>query len=433
MTESPVAPESQELPLLQNPRANVHFITNQSQLADAVATLASSKGSIAIDAERASGFKYSQRAYLVQLRAADTDIFLIDPVATAETVSSKEFADLASLMKDREWILHAATQDLPCLNEVGLYPGAIFDTELAGRLAGQPRVGLGALTESLLQFRLAKEHSAADWSTRPLPDAWLNYAALDVDVLHELKTEVEAILSQQGKLEWAKQEFDALLSFRPKPQKLDRWRGITGLHKVQDRSSLEIARQLWLSREALAQKMDVAPGRLIPDSSILVAATEKPKTRPELAAMKSFSGRASRSYLDTWWEAIQSALKSTDLPALKPEKTDALPNHRNWINKFPEADRRLKYAKASLVELSEKKLVPLENLLTPELLRQVSFSPPENLTVQGLSEKLKNLGARQWQVELTAGLILEAFSLAETAPADPSTVNPPEPDEHEEL
>ena len=433
MSESPVAPESQELPLLQNPRANVHFITNQSQLADAVATLASSKGSIAIDAERASGFKYSQRAYLVQLRAADTDIFLIDPVATAETVSSKEFADLASLMKDREWILHAATQDLPCLNEVGLYPGAIFDTELAGRLAGQPRVGLGALTESLLQFRLAKEHSAADWSTRPLPDAWLNYAALDVDVLHELKTEVEAILSQQGKLEWAKQEFDALLSFRPKPQKLDRWRGITGLHKVQDRTSLEIARQLWLSREALAQKMDVAPGRLIPDSSILVAATEKPKTRPELAAMKSFSGRASRSYLDTWWEAIQSALKSTDLPALKPEKTDALPNHRNWINKFPEADRRLKYAKASLVELSEKKLVPLENLLTPELLRQVSFSPPENLTVQGLSEKLKHLGARQWQVELTAGLILEAFSLAETAPADPSTVNPPEPDEHEEL
>ena len=433
MTESPVAPESQELPLLQNPRANVHFITNQSQLADAVATLASSKGSIAIDAERASGFKYSQRAYLVQLRAADTDIFLIDPVATTETVSSKEFADLASLMKDREWILHAATQDLPCLNEVGLYPGAIFDTELAGRLAGQPRVGLGALTESLLQFRLAKEHSAADWSTRPLPDAWLNYAALDVDVLHELKTEVEAILSKQGKLEWAKQEFDALLSFRPKPQKLDRWRGITGLHKVQDRTSLEIARQLWLSREALAQKMDVAPGRLIPDSSILVAATEKPKTRPELAAMKSFSGRASRSYLDTWWEAIQSALKSTDLPALKPEKTDALPNHRNWINKFPEADRRLKYAKASLVELSEKKLVPLENLLTPELLRQVSFSPPENLTVQGLSEKLKNLGARQWQVELTAGLILEAFSLAETAPADPSTVNPPEPDEHEEL
>ena len=433
MSESPVAPETPELPLLQNPRANVQFITNQSELADVVAALSSSKGSIAIDAERASGFKYSQRAYLVQLRAAETEIFLIDPVASPEMISSKEFADLAALMNDREWILHAATQDLPCLNEIGLYPGAIFDTELAGRLAGQPRVGLGALTESLLKFRLAKEHSAADWSTRPLPDAWLNYAALDVDVLHELKAEVEKLLSQQGKLHWAQQEFDALLRFRPKPQKLDRWRGITGLHKVQDRASLEIARQLWLTREALAQKMDVAPGRLIPDSSILVAATEKPRTRPELAAMKSFSGRASRSYLDTWWEAIQVAHKATVLPALKPEKTDALPNHRNWINKFPEADRRLKYAKASLIQLSEKKLVPLENLLTPELLRQVSFTPPETLAVQALSEKLIQLGARPWQIELTAGLIVDAFNLAETAPADPSTVNLPEPDEHEEL
>lgn len=433
MSESPSDPESPELPLLSNPRAAVHLIANQRDLADVVATLAGSKGPIAIDAERASGFKYSQRAYLVQIRAENMDIFLIDPAASPEMLSSNEFAELATLMKDREWILHAATQDLPCLNEIGLYPGSIFDTELAGRLAGQPRVGLGALTESLLKFRLAKEHSAADWSTRPLPESWLNYAALDVDVLHELATEVEARLSQQGKLDWAKQEFEALMSFRPKPQKLDRWRGITGLHKVQDRSSLEIARQLWMAREALAQKMDVAPGRLIPDSSILVAATQKPKTRPELAAMKSFSGRASRSYLDTWWDAIQSANKATELPSLKPEKTDALPNHRNWINKFPEADRRLKHAKAALTELSELKLVPLENLLTPEFLRQVCFTPPEPLSAETISEKLLELGARPWQVELTAKVIEEAFSLAAKAPDDPSTANPQVPDEHEEL
>jgi ribonuclease D len=433
LSESPQAPEAPELPLLQAPRAKVHLITNQNLLGQVVEAIASTRGAIAIDAERASGFKYSQRAYLVQIRASNTDIFLIDPAASPEVVPSKEFAELASLMKDREWILHAATQDLPCLNEIGLYPGAIFDTELAGRLSGQPRVGLGALTESLLHFRLAKEHSAADWSTRPFPDSWLNYAALDVDVLHELATEVETLLSEQGKLDWAKQEFDALMSFQPKPQKLDRWRGITGLHKVQDRSSLEIARQLWLAREALAQKMDVAPGRLIPDSSILVAATEKPKTRPELAAMKSFSGRASRSYLDTWWDAINSANKATDLPALKPEKSDALPNHRNWINKFPEADRRLKHAKASLIELSQQKLIPLENLLTPELLRQVSFAPPQQLSSITLSEKLGQLGARPWQVELTAELIVDAFNRAETAPADPIAAPHQEPDEHEEL
>lgn len=433
MSESPEAPELPELPLLQHPRAATRLITDESALQEAVAVLKATTGPIAIDAERASGFKYSQRAYLIQIRAVDSEIFLIDPVATPEMAASKAFQQLAAVLKDREWILHAATQDLPCLNEIGLYPGSIFDTELAGRLAGAPRVGLGSLTESLLQFRLAKEHSAADWSTRPLPESWLNYAALDVDVLHELASAVQELLNQQGKLDWATQEFVYLMSFKPKPQRIDKWRGITGLHKVQDRLSHEIARQLWTARESLAQKMDVAPGRLIPDSSILAAATQKPKTRPELAAMKSFSGRASRSYLDLWWDAIQSALKATELPSLKPEKTDAIPNHRNWITKFPEADRRLKYAKASLIELSEKKLVPLENLLTPEILRQVSFTPPENLSKEALSEKMFELGARNWQIDLTAQLIVDAFILAKTAPVDQIEADLQALDEHEEL
>ncbi len=433
MSESPEAPELPELPLLQHPRAATRLITDESALQEAVAVLKATTGPIAIDAERASGFKYSQRAYLIQIRAVDSEIFLIDPLATPDMAASKAFQQLAAVLKDREWILHAATQDLPCLNEIGLYPGSIFDTELAGRLAGAPRVGLGALTESLLQFRLAKEHSAADWSTRPLPESWLNYAALDVDVLHELASAVQELLNQQGKLDWATQEFVYLMSFKPKPQRIDKWRGITGLHKVQDRLSHEIARQLWTARESLAQKMDVAPGRLIPDSSILAAATQKPKTRPELAAMKSFSGRASRSYLDLWWDAIHSALKATELPSLKPEKTDAIPNHRNWITKFPEADRRLKYAKASLIELSEKKLVPLENLLTPEILRQVSFTPPENLSKEALSEKMFELGARNWQIDLTAQLIVDAFILAKTAPVDQIEADLQALDEHEEL
>ena len=311
MSEAPVDNEVPELPLLQAPRAKVHYVANLNQLENAVRELTFSKGSVAIDAERASGFKYSQRAYLVQLRASTTDIFLIDPVSVPGILEAKPYRELSAALKNREWILHAATQDLACLAEIGLEPGAIFDTELAARLAGQPRVGLGALTENLLNYRLAKEHSAADWSTRPLPEGWLNYAALDVDVLHELADAVGALLKDQGKASWAEEEFKSLLGFKPRPQRPDRWRSITGLHKVADRHSLEIARRLWLAREELAQKMDVSPGRLIPDSSILVAATLKPKTRPELASMKTFAGRASRTYLDLWWEAVQAAHKAT--------------------------------------------------------------------------------------------------------------------------
>jgi ribonuclease D len=433
LSETPAEQSALELPLLQVPRSKVHLIQDLSQLEQAVHELVHSSGSIAIDAERASGFKYSQRAYLVQLRASNTDIFLIDPVSSPEALSSKPYKELAACLKDRQWILHAATQDLSCLAEIGLNPGAIFDTELAARLAGQPRVGLGSLTENLLQFRLAKEHSAADWSTRPLPEGWLNYAALDVDVLHDLADAVESLLAEQGKASWAQEEFNSLLSFKPRPQRPDKWRGISGLHKVQDRSSLEIARRLWLAREGLAQRMDIAPGRLIPDSSILVAATQKPKTRPELASMKTFSGRASRSYLDHWWDAIQSAAKASELPSLKPEKTEALPNHRNWVNKFPEADRRLRLAKAALVELSEKNTVPLENLLTPEILRQLSFTPPAELNLNSISQKMIELGARSWQTKLTSAAVVEAFNLAEKVPAGQTEVAPPGPDVHEAL
>ena len=422
-----------ELPLLSAPRAQVHFVSSPEELVPVIQSLNESQGAVAIDAERASGFKYSQRAYLIQLKAKDGPIFLIDPTSNPDIATSIQFAELKKVLGDREWILHAATQDLPCLAELGLQPGAIFDTELASRLAGQARVGLGSLTENLLGYRLAKEHSAADWSTRPLPKEWLNYAALDVDVLHELAQAVLNLLIEQNKSEWAKEEFESLLGFKPKVQRVDKWRGITGLHKVQDRMSLEIARCLWVARESLAQKMDIAAGRLIPDSSILAAAMEKPKSRPELAAMKSFSGRASRSYLDHWWEAVSSALRANELPAIKPEKTDALPNHRNWINKFPDADRRLKFAKEKLGALCEELNLPLENLLTPEYLRQICFTPPQPISVQSIANRLLELGARKWQVKNTAEVIAAEFNRAETVQDDQPAADLQEQDEHGEL
>jgi ribonuclease D len=407
---SPLEAEPVTLETLAAPRSKYHLVTNPYELAVAIDQLESTPGPVAVDAERASGFKYSQRAYLVQLKTKHSDIFLIDPTTDSSLVDSHEFSRLREFLADREWILHAATQDIPCLEELGLHPKAIFDTELAGRLTGQPRVGLGSLVESLLHIGLAKEHSAADWSTRPLPESWLNYAALDVELLHELRTNLQLLLEAQGKSEWANQEFENLLSFKPKPTKQDRWRGISGLSKVSDQLSLEAARQLWLAREELAIKLDVSPGRLIPDASILAVAIAKPRTRPELASLRSFNGRASRSYLDLWWDALQSALKATVLPPVRAERTEGIPNHRNWAAKYPEADRRLRHAKNALTLISEKANVPLENLLTPDFLRQICFAPPEPATLTSVSQTLMGFGARSWQVDLTADAITDSIT-----------------------
>lgn len=398
---------AQPLPLLASPRAEVYLVETHEELEEAVQTLGAGTGPFAVDAERASGFKYSQRAYLIQVYRAGSPIYLIDPAAIAPTATTEPFVGLAEVMRQDAWILHAASQDIPCLRELGLTAPALFDTELGSRIAGLERVGLGAVTEALLGVRLAKEHSAVDWSTRPLATDWLNYAALDVDVLFELWAAVEAVLIEREKLDWANQEFEATLNAQPKAAKVDKWRGMTGLHDVKEPKKLAVARALWEARENLAVKLDVSPGRLIPDSSIVNVTKDTPKSKPQLAGNRAFVGRASRSYLDTWWKAIEDGTNSRVLPPLKLPSV-GIPNHRIWPTRFPEADKRLKIVRPALADLAESHGLPVENLLTPDYLRQLCFEPPA-LDVDAIRNALKQLGAREWQIELTAQSILDGF------------------------
>jgi len=397
-TNDELAPE---LPLRGVSNAPVYFVDTEEELAGAIANLKIGSGHLGIDAERASGFKYSSRAYLIQVHRTGSDIFLIDPIPLSATEIWKKFAELCNSIP---WILHAATQDLACLSEVGLFPLELIDTELGSRLLGLPRVGLGAACEQLLGFRLAKEHSAADWSIRPFPNAWLNYAALDVDVLPDLAKVLMEQLEIAGKGEKAIQEFHHLLSFKPKPQDPNRWRSMTGLHDVKDAHKLAIARELWFARDELAQKLDVSPGRLVPDSSIVSLVKSKVTSRSELASLSSFNGRASRTYLDTWWEAFSKGLTARDLPPLKLPHS-GIPNHRNWGNRYPEADARLQVLKPVMSELALELEIPSENILQPDLMRRVAWDPADDISAQ-----LLEFGARNWQVEAVASRFTVALA-----------------------
>ena len=376
--------------------------TRQGYL-DAVAAISAGHGPIAIDAERASGFRYSQRAYLIQIFRRDAGTFLFDPPAVGE------FDELNAAIGGAEWVLHAASQDLACLREVGLQPTKIFDTELGARLAGLPRVGLGTVVESLLGIHLAKEHSAADWSTRPLPSSWLIYAALDVELLVDLRDAVAALLETQGKSEIASAEFDAVLHREPRAgSRGEGWRRLSGVSSIKGTKNLAVARELWEARDRYAQEIDTAPGRLVPDASLVAAAKVLPPTKRELAALKDFNGRASRSELDRWWTAIEVGSASTDTPQLRTNG-DSLPPPRAWSTRNPEADARLKLARARITELSTELSIPVENVLTPDILRRLAWNPPEPGTPSAIGAELDGLGARQWQIDATAQLIAEAF------------------------
>jgi ribonuclease D len=254
------------------------------------------------------------------------------------------------------------------------------------------------MVQEMLSLALAKEHSAADWSTRPLPETWLNYAALDVDVLPDLAERLLEELASANKMDWAEQEFNHLLSFAPKPTKVDKWRGTSGLNTIRDDRGYAVVRSLWLAREELGKRLDVSPGRLVPDSSLIELASSRPKTKGEMSANKKFAGRASRSYLDTWWAALNEGLKDPRPPEMRV-KSEGIPNHRIWAHKHPEADARLQILKEIMARLSDSHGLPTENILTPDFMRQLAW----NLDITSepaIREFLKGLGARDWQLEL---------------------------------
>ena len=396
------------------PHAHVEVLDTVEQYRDAVAKLAQGTGPFAVDAERASGFRYSQRAYLIQVYRRGAGSFLFDPPAIGD------FSELAAVMAGEEWILHAASQDLACLREVGLDPEVLFDTELGARLAGLPRVGLGTVVEDLLGIHLAKEHSAADWSTRPLPQSWLVYAALDVELLPDLRDKIAELLEQGGKTEIARQEFAAVLRKEPVSRQ-EPWRRLSGIHALRQQRNLAVARELWHARDDYAREIDSAPGRLVPDGSLLTAARALPQSKRDLAAMKDFNGRASRSQLDRWWAAIERGLATTDLPAGRPPG-DGMPPPRVWADKNPEADGRLKRSRAAVVARAEELNIPTENVLTPDTLRRVAWAPPSEITAETIGEALRDLGARDWQVEATAQVIAQAFV---EIPQQPETAEQP--------
>jgi ribonuclease D len=372
-------------------------------LIDASRRLGEGHGPVAVDVERASGFRYSQRAYLIQVFRRGAGVFLFDPPPIGD------FSSLQAAIGDTEWVLHAASQDLPSLRELGLEPASMFDTELAARLLGHDRVGLGAVVEDTLGITLAKAHSASDWSTRPLPQSWLEYAALDVEHLVDVRDVLVAELEEQGKTSFADEEFRAVLDREPKPPRDEPWRRLSGLHTVRGRKALAVARSLWTAREDYARNEDVAPGRLVPDRALVAAVLADPKSKQELAGVKEFTGRASRSQLDRWWAAIEEGRASDDLPLERATGGDSLPPPRAWPDRNPEADARLKAARPAVEQLAETLRMPTENLLTPELLRRVAWAPPEPLTAASLGEALSALGARDWQIAQTAQVIVDAF------------------------
>ncbi len=409
------------VPLLEPAQGTPPVINTESAFEEALAQLALGHGPFAVDAERASGFRYSARAYLIQIKRNNGGLHLIDPIPFGP--GHQLFARLNTLMNIDEVILHASTQDLPCLRELGINPIRLFDTELAGRIAGLPRVGLGPLLETLMGVSLAKEHSAADWSARPLPQEWLTYAALDVELLVELRDRMYEILEASKKLSWALEEFASILMAPPNPPRVDPWRRTSGMHKVKRRDQLAIIKELWVARDQIAAQQDIAPGKLLNDSAIVELAMAAAVTKKEFEKALRPLGLRARwlENLPLWLSSVSAAvaLPEDQWPAMRTN-ADTLPPIKLWRDKFPEKYAPLSHARAAIEVIAQENEIPVENLMTPEHVRRICWKPPtgatEVLSVAAVEQALAELGARQWQIALVAPALAAALLEKEPVP-----------------
>lgn len=411
--DQPAEADAAELPVLSSPAEPVGDVVATPQaLSDAVDRLARGTGPTAVDAERAQSYRYSSQAYLIQLRRPGAGTVLVDPIAFAPDDGVADLSDLAHSIASDEWIIHAASQDIPCLAQIGMVPRQLFDTELAGRLLGQPRVALGTLIELYFGVRLLKEHSAADWSTRPLPDEWLTYAALDVELLPELRDLLAADLRAFGKEEWAQQEFAWLAEqarVRPAPR-VDPWRRTSGIHAVRSTVGMAIVRELFQTRDALARRLDKAPGRILPDRAITEIATHAKPGRGQLRSVQGFQRRTARRHESDWLDALEraQALPRAQLPPqhLPP---DGPPPPRSWQQRDAAAYARYLALRHAITDLAEQHRLPAENLLTPDVWRRLAWQPPAEVNVETVDEFVRLSQARQWQRDLTVPRLTAAL------------------------
>lgn len=400
------------------------LVDSDAGLVEAASVLAVGSGLIGVDVERAQGYRYSGRAYLVQLFREGAGAFLFDPLA----VSS--FLPLAGAVNGVPWIFHSAVNDLPGLYELGLVPESIFDTEVAARILGMSRTSLSHLLELYFGVPLDKSFQRCDWSRRPLPASWCDYAAGDVVLLPGLASLLAVELESAGRLEWARQEFAWQLRVPPAAPVVEPWRRLKGLGVLGDQERA-VAKELWLARDRLAFQRDVGPGRLIPDSAILAVARAVPKSCKALLGVAGFSGRASRSELRLWWRAVQRGLARFE-PA-QGVVVPVFPHPRTWVRACPLAAVFLRGAREAVSGVASSLGVASEVVLSPVVLKELCWfaggvrgccvedvssaaggvradvRDVSVFTVAGLKRWLLDAGVREWQVRLVLPVLLPVF------------------------
>ena len=232
------------------------------------------EGPLSVDTEADSFHHYREKVCLVQLTAAGRHA-LVDPLAGVDLAPLAIPFATGTVRK----ILHGADYDVRLLSrDFGLTIVGLTDTSIAARLLGEPALGLAALLATHVNVTLDKAHQRADWSKRPLPEPMRAYAVEDTRHLEALAAILDEKLDALGRMSWAREEYERLEGVRWRERRADdpepfrRTKGAKGL----DPAGLAVLREVWGWRDAVAQKRDRPPFKVLRDETLVALAKTLP-------------------------------------------------------------------------------------------------------------------------------------------------------------
>lgn len=378
---------------LYRPRlGSVPLTDNQQQYRECLREYRAPGQYVAFDTERASGIRYLDKAYLIQAKGQSAPLVLLDPLALPD------LSDFSAVCKNSTWVLHAAKEDLECMEWAGLVAPRLFDTQIAAKLLGYEHVGLGAVTEEVLGVKLAKNHTRENWSLRPLKQSWLDYAALDVEYLVELALALKEHLKAAGRLSWAEQEFSYTLANYHRPRGSEPWRHLKGAGKARSPRQLGLLRELYNKRDEIAREADLAPHRVLPNRDLVDLVLQAPTSYQELSRRSFMKRRQLRRHARIWWQAIKKVrdLEKEQLPGRKPpRKLHEISSLATWEKIDPARAELYRLLKEDVSTWAQENQIWAELALSPSAIRQVAayWEPGKDLR-----NLLKTAEARDWQI-----------------------------------
>lgn len=296
------------------PHRVYELVTDTDRLGEVAGMLASAPA-IAVDTEFVRRTTFYARPGLLQLSAGDGE-YLVDLVALQDVSALRAIFLAPRPLK----VMHSCGEDLEVLKRLfGAVPGSLFDTQVAAAMLGHPlQLSYQKILKVILDVDVPKDETQSDWTARPLSDAQLSYAALDVRHLLPVWQRLAADLESRGRMAWLEEDCARLLREAAREISADDYyRGIGGAWRLRP-ASLAVLAALVRWREATARELDKPRSHVVPDPVLCAIAQRRPQTVQQLRAIPDFHPMSLRKHGETLLRIVREVPADVVVPPLAP-------------------------------------------------------------------------------------------------------------------